>query len=304
MSVCMDFNRFAEKVRVDLQERLAGGHEVYMHETLKNNGVVLKGVCIRDSREMAPIIYLEGYYEGYVKGGMSVDEAEDGIMEDYRRCRGELAMDAEGLWHWESVREKVFLKAINYEKNKGLLANVPCKRYLDLAIVAGCLMWAEAGGRAAMLVEKEHTDMWGISEETLFAAAEANTPKLLPPRIRPLREVLAEMLHIRPKEEGQWEGEDSVFCLSNDICLEGAYYMAHPGILRDFADEMGSDVYILPSSIHEVLLIPDIGAWEPHLFRSMVKEVNEEAVSAEDFLSGSVYKYVRETGEAVIYDAG
>ena len=84
-----------------------------------------------------------------------------------------------------------------------------------------------------------------------------------------------------------------MYVLTNESKLNGAACILYENVLYDFAQKLGADLYILPSSVHEVILLPKLSMFEKDELVNMVKEVNTEGVAADEVLSDHVYEYNR-----------
>ena len=144
---------------------------------------------------------------------------------------------------------------------------------------------------ASAQVTIEMMESWGVDTDELFKAAMENTPVLFPARTKILGDMLEEMVG----DDFQMPaGGPQIHVATNDKCVSGAAVALYPGYLKAVSDRIGGDFYILPSSIHELLLLPDDGDTDAQTLRGMVMDVNASTVSAEDFLSDNVYHYSRE----------
>ena len=92
------------------------------------------------------------------------------------------------------------------------------------------------------------------------------------------------------------EPEDGLklYLLTNQMGYNGAAAILYEGVLKNFAEEVGKDLILLPSSIHEVLLLPDNGDSDYEALSALVREVNEAQVRREEWLSDHVYRYLKE----------
>ncbi len=131
----------------------------------------------------------------------------------------------------------------------------------------------------------------------LTAAALENTVRLSPPRIRRLRDVL----HLREEAEGLpdsgeggTDGVPELYVLSGTAEQFGAAALFYPGTADWAAETVGGDYYVLPSSVHEVLILPDDGRQDAKALAAMVKEINEQIVLPWERLGSRVLHYSAE----------
>ena len=135
----------------------------------------------------------------------------------------------------------------------------------------------------------------GVTPEQLFADAAEIAPKNNPAEIKGMSQLMAEMMG---PETAQMLGialvdpeDEMMFVASNPNKLNGAAVLTYPGFLEQAAEQLGGDFYVLPSSIHEIILLPERGDMCPRELENMVQEVNATQVAPEDKLSDNVYHY-------------
>ena len=306
----MDIGSFAEQVRFHVGNELDSGHDISIHRVGKNNGVYYTGLQITENAvNISPVIYIDRYYELYEKGGETIESTAAFVMDTYNRERsgGIMQADIRKFLSYDSVRENVVYKLINTEKNRELLEDIPHMEFMDLSIVFQCIISLEETGVASILIHNVHMKLWGVAAEDLYAAAKENTGRLLPYEIKSMAEVLYEIRE--PENPGQ-AGHDGygagsadsvpMYVLSNRNRVEGAACMLYPGLIRGFAEKAGHSLYIIPSSVHELLLIPTENTEEYAEIRSMIREINDTQVSEEEILSYSLYYYDREEGKIIM----
>ncbi len=295
----MQYKEFMEKIKKSVSDYLGKDVSVEMKEVRKNNGVILQGLVINGKEEsLSPTIYLNGFYEDLRKGRPFGDIvcAIAAIYQD-NRIAGKINLDF--FADYNVVKRRIFIKVINYEKNKKILEELPHKRFLDLAVVCYYIYMNDFLGRGSIQIEIDHLDKWGISEETLFQDAERNTAINLGVEIKEMGEVIKEMLWESFGEEAEQLSEMAEQAKQEApmhiMTLKGRYFGAaciyNRELLRDFALAHHTNFYILPSSIHELILLPDDGRQEVQALKSMVEEVNMSHVAPEEQLSDSVYYF-------------
>lgn len=281
-------------------------HQIVTERVKKNNGLELTALTIRaENSNISPAIYLEGFFEAYI-AGESLETVMEQIIALYEKSKGEAKnFDVRQLVHFEQIKDRICFKLINAERNKKLLQEIPHRMFHDLAIVYYIFFKEEKRGMASILVRNEVMERWNTTEEELYQAAFKNTPKLLKGKIRSLEDVVTGVTTDRAEEmlgESTCELEISegatMYLVSNRMCLNGAGVILYDKVLAKFAERIGSDFYILPSSINEVLLVPRMrNAIDTRCLLGMVREVNECDVSEEEILSDNVYYYNAQTGK-------
>ncbi len=307
----MEFTSFKTLVRDEVAKRTGEQYHVRINEVMKNNGVMLSGITmLQDDNNISPTIYLNQYYEAYESGEITLRCIVDDVLDTYERNKVNQSVDMRFFMNYERIKDRIIFKLIHAERNEELLKDIPHIRYLDLAIVFQCLISDEMFGNATIMIHNAHLKIWEITEEELYKKAIKNTPKLQQYDIKTMRDVLCEMMRLEElerkeiidREEYLRELRDAtpMYVLSNRTRVQGASCILYSDILRDFAAAIKSDFYILPSSIHEVILLPAQGDEDEEGLKNMVREVNETQVEREEVLSDSVYYYNRETRELSI----
>lgn len=304
----MQYKEFMEKTKKSVSDYLGKDVSVEIKEVRKNNGVMLQGLVINSKEEsLSPTIYLNGFYED-LKKGRALGDIVCAIADIYQdnRIAGKINLDF--FADYNIVKRRIFIKVINYEKNKKILEELPHKRFLDLAVVCYYAYMNDFLGRGSIQIEIDHLDKWGISEETLFQDAERNTALNLGVEIKEMGDVIKEMLRDSFGEEAEQLAEIAEQAKQETpmyiMTLKGRYFGAacicDRELLRDFAMTHRTNFYILPSSIHELILLPDDGREEKKSLKCMVEEVNERHVATEEQLSDNVYYFDVSTNDLMI----
>ena len=301
----MEFTSFKTLVRDEVAKRTGEQFRVRINEVTKNNGVVLSGITmLQDDNNISPTIYLNQYYEAYENGDITMRCIVDDVLDTYERNKVNQSVDMRFFMDYERIKDRIIFKLIHAEKNKELLKDIPHIRYLDFAIVFQCLISDEMFGNATIMIHNAHLKIWEITKDELYEKAIKNTPELQKYDIKTMRDVLCEMMLLEEMEGKEIINRDEYFeelrdaapmyVLSNRTRVQGASCILYPNILKDFAAAVKSDFYILPSSVHEVILLPVQGDDDEEGLKRMVCEVNETQVEREEVLSDSVYYYSRE----------
>ena len=307
----MEFTSFKSLVRDEVAKRTGEQFHVRINDVTKNNGVVLSGITmLQDDNNISPTIYLNKYYEAYENGDITLRCIVDEVLDTYERNKVNQSVDMRFFMNYERIKDRIIFKLIHAERNKELLKDIPHIRYLDFAVVFQCLISDEMFGNATIMIHNAHLKIWEITENELYEKAIKNTPVLQRYDIKTMKDVLCEMMlleemegkEILNKNEYIEDLQDAtpMYVLSNRTRVQGASCILYPNILKDFASAVKSDFYILPSSVHEVILLPAQGDEDKEGLKRMVCEVNETQVEREEVLSDSVYYYSQEKGELSI----
>ena len=293
----LSFQKFIEKVKTEIHLLCGDGYQIIMEPVPQNNGTEQTGIDIRKEQgeEMAHLC-LDAYYEQYL-AGMTVEEAARDIWDIFNSF--EQSGVSEGLLNdFEKVKNKVVFSLVNYGMNKERLESMPYVPYLDLAILFYVLLdRTENGERTAVITNKELT-AWGTTKEELLRLARQNTPRLYMAEVNSLNDVMKSFVKDKKSkdffDEFIGEEESSLYVLSNRHNVKGAAVILYDGLLKEMSKVLGHDLLILPSSVHEVLVMAYDKTMDFLSIRDMVEHINEVEVPVCDVLSNQIYRYNRE----------
>lgn len=289
----MNYKEFTEYMADLLHKRLGPGYEIKVTQVTKNNDVHLTGVVMmRPCDRISPTIYLEEPYRQYCMG-IDIQEIAGRIIDLYREHRREFSPAVNFFREFEKVSDRIMHKVIHYEKNRKLLEDVPHIRWCNLAVVFYYAIEDRAFGKASILIRNEHIRMWDRTAQELYRIAQDNMRRSMPELLVPMTELIEQMTGAKPP----CAEEINLYVLTNCEKMYGASAMLYSDKIRELADRLHSDLLILPSSVHEVLLLPDDGEQDYGFYRRMVDEVNTTQVEPEEILSYSLYRYWRERAE-------
>lgn len=212
---------------------------------------------------------------------------------------------------YERIKDLLTTEVISVENNESLLNSVPHKKFLDMAIVYRIVLSRDTNGRSTVLVTNVLFDNYNVSVEKLHEDAVASAQRTNPATIRGISEVLLDMIKSKHNERVNVCDEYDEDEYNDDEVVEddmddseefmyvatvpdkscGACVMSYQDFFEQAAYTIGGDFYVLPSSIHEVLLVKDNGFNDIDNLERMVREVNATEVDPEDKLTDSVYHY-------------
>lgn len=295
----MQFSDFCDYVCENISEYLPDCNDVEatLKDTKKNNGVELRSLCVRDEdlKEYGSNIYLEYYYREYMEK-MNIESIMEEIAEEYRISRAkifETGLNANDFT--DPDLERIVPRLVNYDKNKDMLENCPYIKYQDLAITFRLVGRVTERDMMSVLVDNRMLDKIGMQPQELYHIALENYNRIFPPTFMSLGSVLSGLIGDMPDFMMDDEPEKSVYVLTNKQSINGATTMLSNDMMEQAAKELGGNFFVLPSSCHEVLLVPESFAREADDLASMVYEINRAVVDEMDFLSDTVYRYDAET---------
>lgn len=297
---------FASRVEEHVREILGDGYDTEIRKVPKNNGVILTGISIcRSGERVSPVIYLDDYYTERAETGISAGDTAQKIVNCYR-SNGNISptiwKSVKDLNDFEQIKNRVMFKLIHTKSNEQCLRQIPNISYLDLSIVFYLFMNEDSDGIMVAQIQNEHLTLWGVDAQTLYRAALQNMQRVMPAEIKNMKGILENpgCAYGEEVEAYESEGEPPFYVLSTASGINGAACMLYPGVLAGFAEQIGKDIIILPSSVHELLLLEDTGEMDCVALMELVKYVNIAEVPSEDILSENVYKYERSSDKVTI----
>lgn len=296
----MKFEEFkavvVEKIREYLPISFAIA-DVEVQTVIKNNDLKLSGLTIKSvSSNISPTIYLEKFYDEYVDG-TDIEIILKKIAEVRMSTEVEEPFDVMQFTCLDNAREKIVPRLINAAMNKELLKQKAHKLVADLAITYHIILDSFNDDSVANIaVTNELLNHWNITVEELNDIAVANLPRLLPSTFKGMTEVMAGMLG--EDDLGLLSipnDEEQMYVLTNDKKMHGASALLDKAMMEYIVNRVG-EFYIIPSSIHETLIVPVKSGLDIEQLEDMVREVNATQVAIEEQLSNHIYKYNTEEG--------
>lgn len=291
----MSFDGFVEGMKEEVARRLGEGYQVTVRKVDKNNGGVLTGLCIGvKEATVSAAVYLEYFYDRYLQGGegngmeVLADEAVR-MYEEQKQQEQSLYAKVDEFSDYQKVKERIVLKLINTKENEALLRGIPGVPFLDLTAVFYIWVDEDETGIMTALVHDEHMEMWGVDVDTLYEIAKENMRMGMPAHVRSI----GDMFGIKAGEDSMADcvGPCPFHVLTTESGVYGAAALLYTDQIENMAGENERDIIILPSSVHELLLLVDDGSYDYHELSLMVRGINESVVEREDRLSSCVYLY-------------
>lgn len=275
-------------------------------QNVKNNGVILTGLSARVPGEnISPVLYLNDFYDE-IKAGASIEETMEAIASCIENCRNDAMMNLNvGNHDIDRMQDKVTPMLINGKANRDMLQSMPHVQVEDLAMIFKVdLKMPGSSGIGTMKVKNEMLERWGISKEELYSRAVSNVQKHDAPVLVPMSEMVFELATDRdsdtnlldnPEMLSDYENE-AMFVLTNESRHHGTAALVCPEVMNKIHELIPNGFYILPSSIHESLIISKECGMSAKDLGQMVRDVNREMVSREEVLSDRVYEYDKDLG--------
>ncbi|MEF9917161.1 MAG: DUF5688 family protein [Lachnospiraceae bacterium] len=286
----MNYQQFVEQIENKVKKCVRESTIVSLHTVIKNNGKERKGlVLVEDGINISPTIYLEEYYDLF-QCGKSVEYITEQILNLYKKVKFNHSFEVKFMQSFDKVKELLAFKIINYEKNKQMLEEIPHVKFLDFAIVFYVLLELNTGGSVTMLVRNVHLNMWKVSKDAVYEAAKENTEDLLPVEFKPIEMVVEELFH-RSSKKSLDENDNIMYVLTNEARNYGASCILYDQMLVTIGERLNENFYILPSSIHEVIIVPESKSPSRRNLDDMIQEINTIQLEEEEVLSNHAYYY-------------
>ena len=297
----MNYTEFKSEVVDRIRESEGPGTEVGIHRVPKNNGLVLDGLTIlRPGCNISPTIYLEKYYRHYSTGEMPIESVVSDILKEHSSHDICGFIDTKQLTEFGNIGGKIYPRLINYNRNRGFLQQVPHRRFLDLAVIYYFEVSGHGFGEATSILNNREALCWQMDEETIYKTAMANMLRSKPARMLSMDRLLEEIGAPRSLTGDMNPMQLQMTVLTNEDRYFGANCLLVPECFRKLADSAGKDLFLLPSSVHEIIALPDDGSYSRLDLEKMVIEVNTTQVISCEVLSDHVYRYSREA-RTVLY---
>lgn len=286
----MNYEEFTDSLKRKVMEEAGPGAEVTLHKIRKNNGVQMDAMTVLMPGEtIGPAVYIRDFFQKYKNGGTIKDLAKI-LLQTCRTQQMYQTLPAEMLREFDNIRHRIQYRLVNFELNRDFLKDVPYSRVLDLACIYYYDLTCPNLEKGTIVIKNRDLEIWNVSQFEIQRIAEQNTPLLQKPVILPMWKVL-------DHEEDLFREEDTdvpMYVLSNEEKIFGASCLLYPDVLLPLAEKLQADLFILPSSIHELILTPDRGYLSRTDLEDTVREINRTQVEPYEVLSDHVYYYDRD----------
>ena len=313
-----------------LQGRLGEHVQVSLQQMLRNNAVVSESIMIcEEGSNISPSIRLDTFYRDY-RSGRPVADLADRIQECYLDEKKKIPgfFDVSQFTVKEKALGHIVRRVINRERNAGILREVPHRDYLDLSVIYYYMVdlqewysgekvifkndprasvicrWdgdpkqgtdhIQTPGACAIMVKNEHMKIWQMSEEELFRRSADNMQDRIPPLFLPVCEMMQQLTGKPLPEDTQ--SDSLLYVLSNKEKCFGAAWITDSQVLRMMYETLQEEYYVLPSSIHECMIVPACAQSREQDLLDMVREINSALVDPEEILSDNIYHYDSQSG--------
>ncbi|WP_097006549.1 DUF5688 family protein [Lacrimispora amygdalina] len=264
---------------------------------IKKVNVTLDGMSLvgEDDFTVTPTIYIDDMFVHYQK--------TNDLLEVLRTAASKMehamkeSLEVVPVIDFNTAKDSIVFQLVNTEQNKDMLQDTPNRSFLDLSIIYRWVVKTDAEGIHSIVIHNSLAERLSLSEKQMFKLAEANTRRIFPPTVKSMNDILRTMFmkDIMPAEIAdmmisEMPPEQTMWVISNDCGINGAISILYEDKLHMLAEQLESDLYILPSSIHEAIAV-STSMGNPNELAQMVTDINMEQVALSERLSNNVYHY-------------
>lgn len=299
----MTFEQFQNEVTGRIRDFLPAEYanaDIQLMEAHKLNQSYPALVVRLEEEGAAPSIDLSRFYE-MSENGYSMEAVLAAVSEQAQMRADGINKDM--FSEYSQIKDKLFIRISDADVNRGLLQNVPHRNINGLAVTCHVMVELKEGEMGSAMVNSDMLKSLGVSFEELYQDAMENSPRILPPSIQSMEDMLGRMIGFGAGKEipqdldSQLDAidfeNDLMVVLTNREGVNGAAAILYPDVLHRIGEHAGTNFFILPSSVHEVILVADNGNMKLQQLSAMVKEINSTQVAPKDRLSDTVYHYDR-----------
>ena len=284
----MDYNEFKEKIKENLKIYMPADYEAVFSKILKANerkdGITIVSKNTNQKETCIPVMYINDIFH-------KVNNYSD---DDVKQIAITIVMK---LFNFKESKykvtfdpEKIIFRVINTERNKEFLKNVPHRDFLDLSIIYVQVINNSNESLDTCTITNEMIEAGNITEDFLYRMAKNNTDKELGTLIK------------APYDDEEYINDyDVTYIISNKNMINGAYKIFDIDSLDKMADELNSDLIIIPSSVHEILVTRYEDS-KAKFYSDLVIDTNANILDNRDYLSDSLYIYNKDNKEISIYE--
>lgn len=300
-----DYAQFKQAVKNRVLEFMPDQYqmaEVTIEKVLKNNDEERDRLSIRKGEQiLAPAVYLKSYYDEMILARVSEEEAIKWIAQDYVMYDRDIGRNFQESWKedlldYDKVKDRIQIQLISTEQNEKLLKGTVHKKLenMDLAAVFRIHFDEIPIAPASMLITEYLLENWRTDVETLYNDALENSVKKFPYTFMDMMQLIPPSVNSHMSGQIPDKETEPLYLFSNTKGQYGASVLLYPEVIQTLARELQSDFFILPSSVHELVLVKDNGRWDIQELQRMLMDINRSTVPPEERLSDQVYYYDRE----------
>lgn len=284
-----------------VKEMVEPGCEILGVDIYKCNQFVYRGLICKQPNKGKTMVSAVANISMYIEANTDLDVAAGFVVSAFKLSPPFDMEMLERFLDFEKVKSRIRIKLINKASNLRYLESLATLDFLDLVIVPYVLLDKDEEGMYSFNVTKQIANVWKLEASQLCEIAIDNITNAQDWSVRDMENVMHELIAHSPAKVGEQNDYDveqideKMLVVTNKTATEGASVILCADVIREIQQQVGEDFVVLPSSRHETIVIP-AGVAEPAMLKDLVKQVNEEQVSPEDFLADNVYFYNHITG--------
>ncbi len=288
----MEYGAFTNEVMYRMQQLLGSGYSVHVRNLLCNNGIRKDYLVISEKGVKTDECMPLGIYYELCVNQADMDMIIADMLKTYRKEKEKKhAVPESEVLDWNSAKGRIMFRLIGTQANREFLQDVPHIDFCDLSQVFYLMLEADGEGCRTVQVNNRLMEAWKVQEEDIRLCAERNMAERMPGKLAGLEEFLADA-------GGEYDGDGkglSFYVLTNSMKLYGAGCILYKGMLESVAERIGFGFYVIPSSVHEVIIIPsdECSRKTAGELKCLLASVNGTELSECEILSDSVYYYNR-----------
>ena len=300
---------FTEELLKTVNSLMGDGYRAEIHYVEKiNTGKQASLIILNSENCISPNFYIDELYNSYKNEKAGLDEIAKNIINIYYNNAGtfkESCNIKDCINDREWIEKRLVLQLINTSKNKELLKDSLYMDFKGLSLVLYVIVMENNEGLYKIRVTKTMCQQFGWNEREILHYALENTSTIFPYSLFPISELLKEAMNRSQVEKLDISyTEDKILILTNNRNTNGAAAVFYPSMLKEISRRYERSLFLLPSSIHEFIVLEDNGIYNPKYLEDIVKEVNRSAVEPEDVLSDSLYYYGFNSGILSVFHNG
>ena len=289
------YDEIINAIREEIPEEIRDMMEVDIREVVKANDTVLHGVVIKGPEQaIVPTIYIEDCIKQLPEDFAMKDLAEAIVSLYQVGMREAPAVESLSL-EFDDIKDKLVVQLAEVERNKDRLRELAYKP-LDngMVMLAYVVVQEDERGSMRFAVTKDIAEGQNYDIDKMFETAMKNNEPVLVDISDAIFSDGIEFAENLFDKELSDKLPDGMYTLTNSSTNLGAAVLYYPDIQKRIGDMLQNSYYVLPSSIHELMILPCSVNDNPEFLRKMVKEANETVVNPQEVLSDRIFMYDRE----------
>lgn len=292
MKTTMTKELFFKQVRNNV-EIIMKDCSIELNEVIKPGNLKLTGIVIRaEGQNIIPTIYLNEYFEMYISNEITMDEIVERVISDYKEHSTKDKFD---IFSKLEDTSNIYLRVLNRNLSCEYLKDTFFKEIEDtnLVLVPYIKFDDFREGSATTKITNSLLDFLKMVQDELFELAFQNCKKNMKPLVNDMEDILYNEIMGSGKAENKIPDMPTMTVVTNEEKLNGATVIFYSDILKQIAEKWDCDLIIIPSSIHELIILADNDTFQSEDVRQMIVETNEREVSQDEILDNIPYVYRR-----------